>query len=205
MRRMGFFILASVCTALVLVSAGREPKATSDKSSAVDLVTTAESGGGEIRPAALRQPESSVDRESAGTASAPLYNLNWYSVNGGGATKVTGTNFNLGLSVGQSAAGYVTGTNFKLGVGFWYGAGGACPITLSGDVNTNGTITSSDIIVLVNYVFKGGVAPMPCAANGDVNCNGSVTSADIIVLVNYVFKGGAPPCNTCTSSLAAGC
>ena len=156
-------------------------------------------------PVSLYNPEVKVQdhtdaaRRTTGSGS-PLYHLNWYSVNGGGATNVNGTNFDLGLSVGQAAAGYVNGTTFDLGVGYWYGAagGGACPIALSGDLNLSTTITSSDIIVLVNYVFKGGAAPLPCAANGDVNCGGTVTSSDIIVLVNYVFKGGAPPCDVCT-------
>jgi hypothetical protein len=29
----------------------------------------------------------------------------------------------------------------------------------AGDVNCNGAVTSSDVIYLVNYVFKGGVPP----------------------------------------------
>ena len=80
-----------------------------------------------------------------------------------------------------------------------------CPITLTGDVNLSGTITSADIIATVNFVFKGGAHPQPCDAAADVNCNGAVTSADIIGLVNYVFKGGDPPCDACTSPLAAEC
>jgi hypothetical protein len=71
---------------------------------------------------------------------------------------------------------------------------------MTGDVNLSGTYTSADVILMVNYVFKGGAAPLPCPANGDVNCTGSVTSADIITLVNHVFKGGAAPCNVCTAS-----
>jgi hypothetical protein len=70
-------------------------------------------------------------------------------------------------------------------------------VAMTGDVNTNGSITSADIIYLVNYVFKGGALPMPCIPSGDVNCSGTVTSADIIYLVNYVFKGGTLPCNVC--------
>jgi hypothetical protein len=80
-----------------------------------------------------------------------------------------------------------------------------CSIVMTGDVNTNGSITSADIIGMVNFVFKGGAHPQPCDAAGDVNCSGSVTSADIIGLVNFVFKGGAPPCDACTSSLASSC
>jgi hypothetical protein len=70
---------------------------------------------------------------------------------------------------------------------------GAAGGTQRGDVNQSGTITSADIIYLVNYVFKGGPAPLPTPTEGDVNCSGTITSADIIFLVNYVFKGGAPP------------
>ena len=71
-------------------------------------------------------------------------------------------------------------------------------IAITGDVNLSKTITSADIISLVNYVFKGGPAPLPCAASGDVNCSGTITSADIIGLVNFVFKSSAPPCDVCT-------
>jgi hypothetical protein len=63
-----------------------------------------------------------------------------------------------------------------------------------GDQNYDFVVSSADLIVLVNYVFKGGLDPMPCEAAGDVNCDGSITSSDIIFLVNYVFKDGTPPC-----------
>jgi hypothetical protein len=70
---------------------------------------------------------------------------------------------------------------------------------MTGDLNGSSTLTSSDVILLVNYVFKGGAAPSPCPAVGDCNCNGTVTSGDIITLVNHVFKGGPAPCNVCTA------
>jgi hypothetical protein len=78
-----------------------------------------------------------------------------------------------------------------------------CLIQLSGDVNESGALTSADIIYLVNFVFKGQAAPLPCAANGDVNCSGAVTSADIIYMVNHVFKGQPAPCDICADSPAA--
>jgi len=91
-------------------------------------------------------------------------------------------------------------------LGLWIPvAESGCPITMTGDVNLSGTLTSADIIGMVNYVFKGGSTPLPCPASGDLNCNGSVTSADIITLVNHIFKGGPAPCDACTSPLAAGC
>lgn len=77
-------------------------------------------------------------------------------------------------------------------------------IDLTGDVNNDHMITASDIIGLVNYVFKGGAVPYPFAASGDVNCSGEVTSSDLIALVIYVFKDGATPCDVeaeCTINL----
>lgn len=73
-----------------------------------------------------------------------------------------------------------------------------CTIGMTGDVNLSGTIVSSDIVYLVNYIFKAGPEPLPCAASGDVNCDGEVKSSDIVYLVNYVLKAGAAPCDVCT-------
>lgn len=65
-------------------------------------------------------------------------------------------------------------------------------IPLGGDPNYDGKINLSDIIFLVNYVFKSGPAPQfPFMGNANEDCNTNIQ--DIIVLVNYVFKGGAEP------------
>lgn len=64
---------------------------------------------------------------------------------------------------------------------------------LLGDVDESGTITSADIVRLVNFVFKGGPAPLPVWQAGDVDGSGTLTAGDIIFLVNYVFKGGPAP------------
>jgi hypothetical protein len=131
---------------------------------------------------------------------APVFTMDWMSVNEGGATDVASGNYQMGHSVGQSAAGLVAGTTYQMGFGFWYGAGSAvaCPIALTGDVNLVSAVNSTDIIYLVNYVLKAGPAPLPCPASGDATCNNVVNSTDIIYLVNYVFKAGPPPCDVCT-------
>lgn len=139
------------------------------------------------------------DFQTQAAPGAPVYYLNWYTVNSGGVNKVDGTTYDLGLSVGQAAVGFVSGSQYRLGMGFWYGAtGSGCPIAVSGDANNSGNISTADILVVVNFVFKAGPAPQPCAANGDVNCSGAVSTADILVLVNFVFKAGPAPCNICT-------
>jgi hypothetical protein len=79
----------------------------------------------------------------------------------------------------------------------------AITIINTGDVNMDGSYTSADIIVKVNFIFKSGEDPLPCAASADVNCDGATTSADIIHMVNHVFKGGPPPCDVCTGSAVA--
>jgi hypothetical protein len=68
-----------------------------------------------------------------------------------------------------------------------------CPVIM-GDVNNDGITKSSDLIYMVNYIFKSGPEPFPIRAVGDVNCTGGLTGADVIYLVNYIFKGGTPPC-----------
>lgn len=73
-----------------------------------------------------------------------------------------------------------------------------CPVTLTGDVNSSGDRVTSDIIYLVNFVLKGGPAPIPCIAAGDVTCGGGVVTSDIIYMVNFVLKGGPAPCDVCT-------
>jgi hypothetical protein len=73
-----------------------------------------------------------------------------------------------------------------------------CGVAMTGDVNVNGEIATSDIIYLVNFVLKAGPPPLPCEASGDANCTGEVNTTDIILLVNYVLKAGPPPCDVCS-------
>jgi len=70
-------------------------------------------------------------------------------------------------------------------------------VLLSGDVTNDGSVTSQDIISMVNHVFKSGPAPVPVPLVGDADCSGTLTANDIIRLVNYVFKSAGAPCNVC--------
>jgi len=63
----------------------------------------------------------------------------------------------------------------------------------SGDANGDGAIDISDVVYLINYLFKQGPAPDPIE-KGDVNCDEEVTIADVIYLTNYLFKDGPRPC-----------
>ncbi len=62
--------------------------------------------------------------------------------------------------------------------------------SLSGDANGDGKISVSDVVYLINYLFKGGPLPVnPSDANGD----GKISVSDVVYLINYLFKGGPPP------------
>ena len=61
-----------------------------------------------------------------------------------------------------------------------------------GDCNGNGTIDIEDIVYLINYLYKGGLAPDPLES-GDANCDDVIDTGDVVYLINYLYKGGDPP------------
>ena len=63
-----------------------------------------------------------------------------------------------------------------------------------GDANADGNVAISDVVYLVNYLFKSGPEPIPLET-GDVNGNNEATISDAVYLVNYLFKSGNPPIN----------
>ncbi len=65
---------------------------------------------------------------------------------------------------------------------------------LRGDANMDKKTTVSDVIFLINYLFKGGPPPDPVYL-GDVNCDDKTTVSDVVYLINYLFKGGPAPCS----------
>jgi hypothetical protein len=80
-----------------------------------------------------------------------------------------------------------------------------------GDVNASDelelpALDVSDLVYLVNYLYKGGPAPIPFADQGDVDGRGpyggppdvtcpknNVDVQDVVYLLNYIYKGGPPP------------
>jgi len=62
-----------------------------------------------------------------------------------------------------------------------------------GDANCDGNVLVDDLVLLVNYIFKGGPAPDP--TGGEVNCLPGIFVNDLTYLVNYIFKGGPTPPN----------
>ena len=72
----------------------------------------------------------------------------------------------------------------------------AVALYATGDANGDGNISISDIVYLINYLFKGGPAPFP-AWKADVNGDCKVSLSDIVYLINFLFKGGPAPKKGC--------
>jgi hypothetical protein len=66
-----------------------------------------------------------------------------------------------------------------------------------GDVNQDNEVGLSDVVYLINYVFKSGPEPIPIALMGDVNEDNNIDIVDVVFLINYLFKSGPRPRCSC--------
>jgi len=149
------------------------------------------------------------NQRDQGKSANPLavFDIPWFSINTGGETEMSSTNFGLKSSLGQSVAGSAASTNYQMGIGFWYGPGLYC-IAKPGDANTSGTYTLGDVISIVNYIFnKPGCSPQPLCwlsnllCRGDWNGSGTITLGDVIRAVNYLFNKPGGPWNALASGV----
>jgi hypothetical protein len=65
-------------------------------------------------------------------------------------------------------------------------------LSVPGDASNDSLADISDVVFLLNYLFKEG--PGPCVPEaGDANGDGMIDVRDVIYMLNYLFKGGPPP------------
>ncbi len=58
-----------------------------------------------------------------------------------------------------------------------------------GDANNDGRINISDVIFLINYLYREGASP-EIFGNADVVCDGELSLPDVVALINLIFKKG---------------
>ena len=62
--------------------------------------------------------------------------------------------------------------------------GGVNPVL--GDVDGDGTVTSSDITILYNYILNGSTENL---VNGDQDGDGAITAGDVTIVYNVILSG----------------
>ena len=63
---------------------------------------------------------------------------------------------------------------------------------IRGDANFDNELNVTDLVFLVNFLFKGGDEP-PCFEEADVDKDGNIIVTDLTYMVNFLFKGGFVP------------
>lgn len=165
----------------------------------------------DFAPAPVERPITQSTMQSAGVI-API-NLDWFSVNHGGAIEIAAGPFKMGITVGQNAADFVEAGPFQMGLGFWYGAASSttapCACDCHGDPICNGDIDIFDMVKAADVIFRGGpdaVDPnVLCPVSDvDVNCDNVTDIIDMVILANIAFQGGDPNtlyCNPCPGTV----
>jgi DNA-binding beta-propeller fold protein YncE len=105
------------------------------------------------------------------------------------AADILANGYSCGFSVDQVNRITSGAVNLNYAVGDGPGFAAVYEPLPPGDVDGSGSVTSADIIFLVNYLFKGGAAPVSLAL-ADVNRNCQSSVSDAVTVVNYVFRAG---------------
>ncbi len=142
----------------------------------------------DITPASETIKPETVVQEQRAEPKAASFILVTDVIDGFGGQRYNG-GCDLSIFAGgqSSPLGSGSSTNFNLYAGFVY------PVVVKcGEANGDGKVTVSDVVYLINYLFKGGPAPIPWEG-GEANCDGKISVSDVVYLINYLFKGGPPP------------
>lgn len=121
------------------------------------------------------------------------FEIDWYTIDGGGEMFSTGGDFELSGTIGQPDANVVvmTGGDFELLGGFW---ADPCIDQLRGDANCDGSINILDIDVFVLALidpegYNSAYAPCTWNCACDMNYDGSINSLDIDPFVDLLTGG----------------
>ena len=136
----------------------------------------------------IKVAPGSIPQRSPFTGSRQGYKMVTDILDGFGGESES-NNYRIPVNSGgqPSAIGLSESDNYGLEAGFVHASS-----VNRGDVNSDGVINGSDIVFLLNYLYRGGDEPCPIEA-GDVNSDGVVNGSDIVFLLNYLYRGGPSP------------
>jgi hypothetical protein len=116
------------------------------------------------------------------------FEIDWHTLDGGGATFSTGGSYQIGGTIGQpdaQAPPVMAGASFELMGGFWVVANVCyCP----GDMNSDGVKNGLDVQKFIGCVISGGNCT--CA---DVDAANGVNIDDVAVFVDDLLTGSGCP------------
>jgi hypothetical protein len=120
-------------------------------------------------------------------AGPPDLDLSWNTIDGGGATFSTGSQFELGGTIGQpDAGGPMTGGGFSLSGGFWPGAGPEINTCLA-DIappRGDGLVNTADLLLVINSWGACPGCPADIAPAGPPQGDDLVNTADLLTVIN---------------------
>lgn len=203
------FPLAPIALVFVLGAAPTQHSAT------LETVQPTTPQPGEITPSAPQENELDLTpplvpvAQPEAAASAATYEIDWYSINGGGTVNSSSANYKMGASIGQSVAGAASSASYQMGIGFWYGAGasGSCVCDCHADPapigSCDGVQDVLDVVQTVNVAFRGAASILDPNVNcpyetTDVNCSASTDVLDVVRMVNVAFRGANAATEFCT-------
>lgn len=155
------------------------------------------------------QPDTPVENQPASAVPNAPVNMDWYSINNGGAIEVAAGNIKMGISIGQNAVGEVSAGSIKMGLGFWYGATGSsapsCACDCHADPACDNVTNVFDVVSTIGVAFRGDPTiadpnPLCSRQTTDVDCNGVTNIFDVTRVINVAFRGGDPAeefCDAC--------
>ena len=105
------------------------------------------------------------------------------------------------LAIDQAENIYITGYSLGILTSFDYATiKYVTCLAKPGDANSDDKYLLSDLVTIVNYLFKSQPLPSPlCRA--DANGDGYVVLGDVTYLINFIFKAGSPPKKSSTCCL----
>ena len=99
------------------------------------------------------------------------------------------------LAIDNSGNIYVTGSSIGSYPNYDYATVKyvqfAC-VAKPGDATGDGKILLTDVVTIINFLFRGAPAPVPFCRE-DANANGEIKLSDIVYLINFLFKSGPAP------------